>query len=369
MKLLLSLLLLASSHAATVWDHPTGNYNPQALAVDVGAPQFLYTALKEGGLRVLRTDGKRPREVAHVKKTDLAGLDAMNLWQEGDLLLVALGDFFKAGSHAGLAAVDVSVPQRPKVLSVWKSEEPMHGSAVVICDAKKKYAYLGGMDHGVLIFDISTPKKLKHVTTFQPDIHFPKKNPNRIQMPNARGMQLKGKHLYLCYDAGGLRALDISDPSKPKEIGRYINEKMGGKQSAYNNVQIDGDRAYVAIDYAGIEILDISDPRRMRQLGWWNPWKAETNSNTWFNSPGHTNQIVFDQKRKLVHLSAGDSEMVTINVTEHRKPKLVGQVGEPKNGEGVWGLCANKSGDTIYLGYIRTIIPFRGKKASIRAVQ
>ena len=368
MKLALFLFLIAAANGATLWDYPTGNHNPQAMVVDAKSNRFLYAALKEGGLKVFRLDGKEPREVAHVERFELSGLDAMNLWQQDSLLLVALGDFFKAGSHAGLTLVDVSVPQRPTVLSSWKSEKPMHGSAVVTCDAKRRYAYLGGMEHGVLVFDISDPKRLKHLATFQPDIHFPKKNPNRIQMPNARGMQVDGKHLYVCYDAGGLRVLDVSNPEKPEQVGRYINEKMGGKQSAYNNIHIDGDRAYVAVDYAGFEVLDIRDPRRIRQLGWWNPWRAETNANTWFNSPGHTNQIAFDRRKKLVHLSAGDSELVSIDVSNPRKPELDSQRGEPKNGEGVWGLCAGADG-VVYLGYIRTIIPFRGKTASIRAVR
>ena len=142
---------------------------------------------------------------------------------------------------------------------------------------------------------------------------------------------------------------------------------MKGKQSAYNNIHINGDIAYTAVDYAGFEVLDISNPKRIRQLAWWNPWKAETNANNWFNSPGHTNQIAYDQKKKLVHLSAGDSELITIDVSDPKNPKRRGGYGEPKNKQGVWGLCASRG--TIYLGYIRTIIPFRGSWAGIRAIR
>ncbi len=141
---------------------------------------------------------------------------------------------------------------------------------------------------------------------------------------------------------------------------------MGKKPSAYNNIQIHGDLAYAAIDYAGLEVLDIRNPKRIKQVAWLNPWTAE-NSNIWFNSPGHTNQIAFDSHRKMLYLSAGDSELVTINVSNPKKPKRLPGYGKSKNSQGVWGLCSQ--GDTVYLGYIKTIIPFKGSWAGVRAVK
>ena len=52
----------------------------------------------------------------------------------------------------------------------------------------------------------------------------------------------------------------------------------------------------------------------MRQIGWWNPWESHTIKNLWLNSPGHTNQIVLDANRKIVYLSAGDSELQMVDV-------------------------------------------------------
>ena len=367
--LVVGLSTTAAAGADLVWEHPTGIENPQALVVDSNHPHFLHAAIKEGGVKVLRIGGAQPREVAHIKKSNLADLDAMNLWQERSSLFVALGSFFDPkGSAAGLAIIDVSNPIRPRVRSTWKSEQRLRGSAIVVCDKKRQRAFLGVMEHGVMIFDIADPENPTHLTTFRPDPNFPRKNPPKLQVPNARGMGLHGDHLYVCYDAGGIRVLDISDAARPRQIGRYINRAMDKKPSAYNNIHIDGDIAYAAVDYAGLEILDIRDPQRIRQLGWWNPWKAETNANLWFNSPGHTNQIAFDRERKLVHMSGGDSELVSIDVSDPSKPELDSQHGEPKNGQGVWGLAAH--GETVFLGYIRTLgVPFRGTWSGIRAVR
>jgi hypothetical protein len=74
-----------------------------------------------------------------------------------------------------------------------------------------------------------------------------------------------------------------------------------------------------------------------------------------------------DRKRKLVYLSAGDSELQVLNVADPRHPKLIGHVGGPKNGRGAWGVTL--AGSMAYLSYITAVIPFRGEWAGIAAVK
>lgn len=347
------------------WERPTPFHLPQGLvASEKGS--HLFVAMKNGGVAVLDTNpSARQRQVAIVPRAKLGQLDAMNLERHGRLLYVALGGFFGRNSKAGIAIIDVKNPREPQVLSVWQSEQVIEGAAIVTVSGK--YAYLGAMTRGVMTFDVSNPRAIKHLATMKPDIHFPKENPGRIGKPNARGMAVAGKLLFLTYDAGGLRVLDISNPAKPREVSQYINQTMLTKQQAYNNIVINGKHAYIAVDYAGMEIVDISNPRRVHHVGWWNPWKADTNQNMWLNSPGHTNQLHFDRKRKVVYLSAGDSELQMVNVSNPARPKKVLAYGEPGNGLGVWGLAI--SDGTVYLGYIKTFVPFRGKWSGVKAVR
>lgn len=346
------------------WELPTGLNLPQALVCDV-SNTCLFAALKAGGIAVfdLRA-GKPPVKLATVPRAQLGQLDAMNLFLHGRTLLVALGDFFSRKSPAGLALIDVGNPRAPVVLSVWKSPAELKGSAVVVGDGR--FAYLGAMSEGVLTFDVTNPRSIKHLATFKPDAHFPRRNPNAVQHPNARGMAFDGNHLFLAYDAGGLRVLDLSNPANPREISRHVNAGMRNRQQAYNNIVIDGKIAYVAVDYAGLEILDISNPRQIRALGWWNPWGADTLKNVWFNSPGHANQLHLDRSRKLVYLSAGDSELQIVNVANPARPQTYAAYGQARNGLGVWGLAAG--GDTLYLAYINALVPFRGTWSGIKAV-
>ncbi|MCA9173190.1 MAG: hypothetical protein KDB14_01755 [Planctomycetales bacterium] len=352
----------AAAEQALVWEHPTGFALPQGLAVD--ARGLLHVAMKSAGVQTFSTRGGPA--IGQVPRAKLDNLDAMHLTLVGSRLYVALGSFFSAsGEHAGLAILDVSQPRAPLVLGVWRSDEKLKGAATVAIDGA--HAYLGAMSAGVMVLDVSNPANIRKLTTFQPDIHFPRRNPSRIGHPNARGLAIAAGKLWVAYDAGGLRVLDISQPARPREVSRYINSKMIGKQQAYNNLVIHAGTAYVGVDYAGLEILDVKNPGAIRQIGWWNPWSAEKPSNLWFNCPGHVNQVEFDARLRRVYLSAGDSELQVVDVANPAQPRLVQRYGSPGNKQGVWGLGIDD--DRVYLSYIRAAIPFNANWSGIRAVQ
>ena len=349
------------------WEYPTPKLFPQGIVADQLGRPFLHVALKSS-LAILDVSqaNKPPKEVATLGVAQFGGLDVMHLTQKKDVVYLALGNFFDPkGSMAGLATVSVQNPRAPKVLSLWKSAETLHGSAIVLVQGTT--AYLGAMDHGVFIFDVADPAKIRLVSKILPDVHFPQKNPGKTQHPNARGLAIKDHLLYVAYDAGGLRVIDVKDRLKPREIGRYVNAAMLKKQQAYNNVVLDGTTALLAVDYAGLELIDIRDPQNMKQVSWWNPWQAHTLGNLWFNSPGHTNQLEYDAKRRLVYLSAGDSDLQVVDISDKQRPKLAASFGGPKDQAGVWGLTLGK--DHVYLAYITAIVPFQSKWAGIKAVQ
>jgi len=249
-------------------------------------------------------------------------------------------------------------------MSLWTSASTLKGSAVVLVSGR--YAYLGAMRGGVFIFDVSNPRAIVPVSSILPDVNFPRPNPNSVQHPNARGLTIKGNLLFVAYDSGGVRVIDVADKAKPREIARYINEAARTKQQAYNNIVIDGRLAYVAVDCCGLEILDIGNPQAIRHIGWWNPWRCETLSNNWFNSPGHTNQLAFDANRQLVFLSAGDSELLVVDVKKPARPELAAHFGGPKNGRGTWGTAVTDR--NVFLTYIKALIPFRGGWAGVTAL-
>lgn len=361
----------APTELSLQWQFETGTHFPLSIAPDATGRPVLYVAQKTGGVLVLGLDSSPPTSLANIPTTNLLGLDAMYAVQNGSHLFVALGDFFAAaGSRAGLAMLDVANPSSPAVVGTWATDGIVNGSAVVL--VKDDIVYLGAMREGVFVLDVSNPSQIERIAVYLPDPNFPVPNPSAVQHPNARGLALDGDRLYVANDAGGLRVLDVSDPRAPVEIGRYLNQSAIHKQQAYNSVVLDGTRAFLAVDYCGFEVVDVSDPGAIVRLGWWNPWSCESPSNIWFNSPGHTNQIAFDPVEGIAWLSAGDSELLGVDVSISSAPRLVQSYGARDDGFGAWGVaCSRGSGGpgakTIYLSYVRAVIPFRGSWAGVKA--
>src|ERR1700733_3930516 len=105
-----------------LWEFEMKGTLPQAVVVDQKDRQHLYVVLKQGGLAVLKLGkaGEPPKEIARLPIEQFGKLDVMHLTQRGELLYLALGDFFNAkGANAGLAIVSVADRAAPKVLGLW----------------------------------------------------------------------------------------------------------------------------------------------------------------------------------------------------------------------------------------------------------
>src|SRR5690606_8267964 len=111
---------------------------------------YCYVAAKEGGLRIFNIqDVTAPVLVKTIAVAELAGEEAMNVWQEGTFLYLALGNFFNANEphKPGLAIVDVSDPDNAFVTDTWLWDTADRGCAYVTLSGG--YAYLGAMSQGL----------------------------------------------------------------------------------------------------------------------------------------------------------------------------------------------------------------------------
>jgi hypothetical protein len=329
---------------------------PLSVVADRSNKPYAYIAAKDGGLLIFDiSDTTNPFVIDSLPIALFNSLHVMDVTQEGDFLFLALGNFFGSNlQQPGMAIIDVSNPLNAIILDTYIWPTTIKGSSIVIVE--NDFAYLGAMTNGLMIFDISNKSNIQFVSTYIPDINWPVVNPTASMTPNARGMAIQNDTVYLCYDAGGIRVVDVSDKLNPVQISQYINPAVLGKQQAYNDVAIAGNLAYVGVDYCGLEILDISDPTNITQVGWWNPWECELASNTWFNSPGHINQVVYDSISNAVLLSSGGSELSIVDVFDPAIPDSCNSFGVPGNQLAVWGLDYYKN--NIFLNYINSLIPF-----------
>jgi hypothetical protein len=290
----------------------------------------------------------------------------MNLTQQGSYLFLALGDHFSATAQSsGLAIIDISNPAVPAVKSVYSFSMTSGSGHVAV---QGNYAFLSAMQNGILVFDVSNKTNIQLVSQYKPSVHFPKVNPtsSEIAKINARMMYIKNNTGYLCYDAGGLRIINITNKNALVQTGKYSNPVLLNKPRAYNNLILDDSLVYVAADYAGMEVLKVKDTSNITQVGWWNPWAAGGTSNNWFNSPGHTNEIEYDKNCKMVFMSAGKSDIMAVSVANPAVPDSCSQFGTKVDSSGTWGIGHYQN--QLYACYIVTGIPFYSNWSGVKII-
>ncbi len=334
------------------------------------ARPYLYAAAKEGGLIIYNVSSlSTASQVATVPSSSLAGLDVNSLVQSGNYLYLALGDIFSSSSQkSGMAIIDVSSPASPLIKSVY-TYTANSGAGGVAVDGNT--AYLAAMQNGILVLDVTNKSNVQLVSVKKPSVNFPVVNPSSSDLLkiNARSLIVKNNLIYLCYDAGGVRILDAGNKASLKETGRYANSLLNNRPRAYNNLVLNDTLVYVAADYCGMEVLNVKDTAHIKQVGWWNPWNCQNTGNTWFNSPGHTNEIEFDPACKLIFMSAGRSDLMAVSVANPAMPDSCSQFGLKTDSIGTWGL--GRYGNQIYLAYLSTwplFTPFRSEWSGIKII-
>ena len=96
----------------------------------------------------------------------------------------------------------------------------------------------------VNVSDLSAPREIGHFLPQDGDV---------------RGIDTAGRYAYLAAGKPGLVVLDISDPTNPREVGRFDTPRSA------RSVQVVGSYAYVG-DLKWLRVLDISNPSEIREI-------------------------------------------------------------------------------------------------------
>jgi hypothetical protein len=180
--------------------------------------------------------------------------------------------------HQGWSIVDVTDPTAPEFAAFVPGPENTWTIQIQVADGKMITALeriapgwggVEGQDHaeGVLIWDVGDPVKprqLGHYRTGSTGTH-------RNFYDGRDLMQVAGGAPG--YDGKIYHIVDISDPTKPKQISSFALEeqkkgalKSGAKLSLHGPAHIEGDRAYLPYGDSGGIILDLSDMRNPRMI-------------------------------------------------------------------------------------------------------
>ena len=195
------------------------------------------------------------------------------------------GDELWAGCwHGGVAVIDVSDIRKPRTLGSYNYHppfpEPSHtfmpvperigGRRIAVAIDEEDHAHSAeemerrrGRPHGCLwVLDVTDLKEIKPLSIFEVselDSPWSRAAPGRF---GAHQFQehMDGTLVYCTWFSGGLRIVDVADPSAPQEVGYYIPEPAAGKVAPQTN-DVDVDKnglVYIVDRYAGFDILEFN---------------------------------------------------------------------------------------------------------------
>src|SRR5258706_8928613 len=138
------------------------------------------------------------------------------------------------------------------------------------------------------------------------------------------------------YEAGVI-LFDMKDPLNPAELGRWHTDNPAGR-GTHRNAYQGGRYVHLAADMKGYDgdiyvILDISNPAKPVEAGrWWVPGQHVAGGETPHKDPNinlHSPNVV---DGNLAYLAYGDAGMIILDIGDVSKPKLVSQLKfEPRH--------------------------------------
>lgn len=226
-------------------------------------------------------DPARPREVSrwHLPGQHVAAGETPegppDIWHLHHAL--RLGDLLWAGCfNAGMRVIDVSDIRKPRTVGAYNWHppigEPTHtvlrvphkvgGRDVALAIDEAHGRHHGQIPAGMWLFDVGDLANIRPLGHFQV---------SELDTPWARKGGRFGAHqfqehvegtlVYCTWFSGGLRVVDIREPSAPEEVAWFIPEPCGGfKTPQTNDVEVDArGLVYIVDRNCGFDILELQN--------------------------------------------------------------------------------------------------------------
>ncbi len=252
------------------------------------------------GLKILNiSDPTNPTEVG---KFDDGGV-TRGIYVSGNYAYVSDYD-------DGLEILNISDPTNPTEVGQFDDGGESRGIYV-----SGNYAYLANARVGLEIINISAPTNPTLVGQFDED-----------DGGTAWNIYISGNYAYVTYISityanpangfGGLKIIDISDPTCPTKIGQF--DDGGGKAW---NIYISGNYAYVADHNDGLKIISIADPTNPTEIGQ-------------FDDGGKTHDIYVSGN--YAYLADGFGGLKIIDLSDPTNPTKVGKFDDGGDAEHIY---------------------------------
>ena len=217
-------------------------------------PDFLNAGM--GGIQILDiADPTRPRELAKYARELPAGVH--NTFIAGELA-------YLVSNSSGLQILDISAPGAPFKIGEWalppSEENPF--PALHDLSVHGDRAYLAYLDSGLRILDISDPRNPVQIGVYTyPDA-----------FTHSAEYAGYGDFVFITDEMPGgfMRVVDISDLAHPVEVGHYQSSSRivaTSRELSIHNILVRDDLIYVGNYQDGFRAVDVSDPKNPLEVG------------------------------------------------------------------------------------------------------
>jgi hypothetical protein len=258
----------------------------------------------------------------------------------------------------GFAVVDWRNPNRPERVGTF------HAPGTGIADVKVDGDLLavssqGGGEHdhgpgddpdpdpdadiGTHLYDVSDPANPEYLSTFQ------------VLPAGVHNAHLVDDTLYVAkeapFDESALIIVDVSDPTDPTELSRWVLEDVHPELDSVTNfihdVYVQDDYAYLAYWDAGTRVLDVSDPAEpveVSSFGETEDADKGDDGNPWdrvYSSPGNAHYVQPSPDGDHVYVGAetyaGESGGIRVfDVTDFDSPQQVAEIEAEDRNNGIF---------------------------------
>jgi len=206
----------------------------------------------------------------------------MQVMREGSALYVG----HNGTSGAGTSILDVSAPDRPRLVDQWDSPANTHTHKVQVADGlllvnHERFPYrpkgpIGPHSAGLAVYSLDDPFAPRQIGFWESG----GKGVHRIVWEG-------GRYAYMSGTPEGFTdriwmTVDMADPTDPQLAARWwwpgqwdgggeVPDWASGHRVAAHHALTEGDHAYLGYDDANLVVLDVSDvvnPREVARLDW-----------------------------------------------------------------------------------------------------
>ncbi|MFP2924074.1 LVIVD repeat-containing protein [Pyxidicoccus sp. 3LG] len=188
-------------------------------------------------------------------------LRALPSGQYGVHTVLVDGDWLYAADNEGLSRVyDVSRPLEPVQRQAIGLDFPSGG--VHDHFAYQGRLYINNSYAGLSVVDVSNLDDVRHLGRY---VHGGYSHHNAVATFAGRTIAFEGGE----FAASHLRVLDVTDPAHIVKIGEYRKRPV----SSIHNMILRGDRLYIAWYQEGLRVLDVSNPTKPREVAHFNAFR------------------------------------------------------------------------------------------------